>query len=270
MAIEESSTNGILIAAKAALIFDRFASQTASQTHRDSQINLERVELTTHYVEAVTNLMQPLHQACNAIVLALSWLYCRPDHCSLLLESAACTPESGASASEAAGPSHVPPRVAKWVPPSTFRRCTTKYWVRRQDLLKAKLEFAKHLPVLLPENSSAAEGGAHTALNGSIPSALLCSWQPQKISSVYYDNADFKVYLDRLIRDDGATLVRVRWYGDVRNSLKHMFIERKCHRGSWTGEWSFKDRGQVSQVQISPFKLHTVPLLSVEPLRSEF
>ena len=64
------------------------------------------------------------------------------------------------------------------------------------------------------------------------------------MSSVYMDNSQLDTYHERLRRDDNATLVRVRWYGPRSSSEEQqMFVERKVHRESWTGERSAKVGG---------------------------
>ena len=51
-------------------------------------------------------------------------------------------------------------------------------------------------------------------------------------------------YRERLRRDDGARLVRVRWYGTRREgvpgAVQKMFVERKTHRERWSAQLSIK------------------------------
>lgn len=51
-------------------------------------------------------------------------------------------------------------------------------------------------------------------------------------------------YRERLRRDDGARLVRVRWYGTRREgapgAAQKMFVERKTHRERWSAQLSIK------------------------------
>lgn len=64
------------------------------------------------------------------------------------------------------------------------------------------------------------------------------------ISSVYFDERSMPSYLSRLRRDDRASVIRVRWYGDRDpGPLQELFIERKVHREGWTGERSYKVKG---------------------------
>jgi len=70
------------------------------------------------------------------------------------------------------------------------------------------------------------------------------------IASVYYDNpSTLAAYHDRLRRDDGACVVRVRWYGDrdACDPQQQLFVERKVHREAYTGEYSSKDRAVLEQ-----------------------
>ena len=49
-------------------------------------------------------------------------------------------------------------------------------------------------------------------------------------------------YRDRLRREHGAQLLRVRWYGhrDAGARTQRLWVERKTHRERWTGETSVK------------------------------
>ena len=71
------------------------------------------------------------------------------------------------------------------------------------------------------------------------------------ISSIYYDNRDFELYLGRLRKDEGAEAVRLRWYGGMETDL--IFVERKTHREDWTGEKSVKARFALKEKHISSF-----------------
>ena len=66
------------------------------------------------------------------------------------------------------------------------------------------------------------------------------------VSSVYYDDREMQTYLTRLRRDDQASVVRVRWYGQrTRAANQQLFVERKVHREPWTGETSNKVGGPL-------------------------
>jgi SPX domain protein involved in polyphosphate accumulation len=56
-------------------------------------------------------------------------------------------------------------------------------------------------------------------------------------------------YRDRLRREHGAQLLRVRWYGhrDASARTQRLWVERKTHRERWTGETSVKVHGIVQR-----------------------
>ena len=143
---------------------------------------------------------------------------------------------------------------AVWVPPESFQRKTTKYWVKTEDLPKVKFEIIKHLPLLIFGRN---QGGKETAASGQKLSFMASNTEEilrdsQKISSVYFDTPDLQVYHNRLLRHDFASLVRVRWYGERDQSPTFpLFVERKVHREFWTGNKSVKERCGVNQGEYS-------------------
>lgn len=46
------------------------------------------------------------------------------------------------------------------------------------------------------------------------------------MTSVYFDNDALRLYHDKIVRKEGATLIRVRWYGKEGSTC---FVERKVH-----------------------------------------
>jgi SPX domain protein involved in polyphosphate accumulation len=92
----------------------------------------------------------------------------------------------------------------------------------------------KHLPVLIFGRVPGFD-----AAQRDVPS------DSSLISSVYFDNPSLDVYASRLERQEGATLIRVRWYGDNGGDSKEdaeLFVERKTHHESWTTDNSVKER----------------------------
>jgi SPX domain protein involved in polyphosphate accumulation len=98
-----------------------------------------------------------------------------------------------------------------------FVRTTTKYWVKTEDVSRVKYNLLQHLPVFLQE--------------GSAPGS-----DSQLTNSVYLDNGRMELYKGRLDKTPGAIALRLRWYGP--GDPKDVFVERKTHRESWTGELS--------------------------------
>jgi uncharacterized membrane protein YidH (DUF202 family) len=111
-----------------------------------------------------------------------------------------------------------------WVPPDTFQRQTMKFWVQLQDVIALKVEILKRLPILYAQTPSAQN-----------------EYSPL-VTSVYLENADFDVYRTRLLREEGSTLVRFRWYGGYREDAD-VYVEKKTHFGG--GKRSVKERRRV-------------------------
>jgi SPX domain protein involved in polyphosphate accumulation len=144
-----------------------------------------------------------------------------------------------------------------WVPPSAFVRSTRKYWVRLEDLTKLKLAICKHLPLLRfgkKQGLNLSSGNAPTSQidysrydnsyhnNGEGDAA--------KITSVYFDNEKLRLYHDKIVRKEGATLIRIRWYGEEG---KTCFMERKTWHDSWVLNDSIKERFDIKWQQVIPF-----------------
>ena len=93
-----------------------------------------------------------------------------------------------------------------WVPPSTFERKTTKYWIPRDKIVSLQLAIIKHLPILNYTGDDSASDDEDSDEN-------FTDRDVKKITSVYFDSPDLRVYYERLNRLQGARLVRCRWYG---------------------------------------------------------
>jgi SPX domain protein involved in polyphosphate accumulation len=107
----------------------------------------------------------------------------------------------------------------------SFLRSTSKYWVKTEDVSRVKYAILRHLPVFLQKTSTGESDS-------------------QLTNSVYLDNDQLELYQGRLDKTPGAIALRMRWYGANEPSL--VFVERKTHRDSWTGEVSMKERFIVS------------------------
>ncbi|CAG9462220.1 unnamed protein product [Pedinophyceae sp. YPF-701] len=143
--------------------------------------------------------------------------------------------------------------VACWKPPSVFRRRTTKFWLTLDSETAVKVKVAQHMPVLSfgqvqgqavlpPVVELLAMSGDDV---GRIPRVESVSG---RVSSRYFDNRKFEVYDARLKRFNEASLVRVRWYGTATFPVEdaEVFLERKVHMDSWTGEPSVKERTKLT------------------------
>ncbi|KAG0232183.1 vacuolar transporter chaperone [Actinomortierella wolfii] len=114
-----------------------------------------------------------------------------------------------------------------------FVRQTTKYWVHPDNITELKLIILKHLPVLV-FNPNKEFTPADSA-----------------ITSIYFDNEDFELYLGRLEKSEGAEALRLRWYGGMEQ--QQIFVERKTHREDWTGEKSVKARFPIKEKYVNAF-----------------
>lgn len=68
------------------------------------------------------------------------------------------------------------------------------------------------------------------------------------VSSVYFDNTKFELYNGRLRKLQGAEAIRIRWYGAHVPDV--VFVERKRHEESWTGERSKKLRFRMHEKDV--------------------
>ena len=74
------------------------------------------------------------------------------------------------------------------------------------------------------------------------------------ITSLYLDSPDLKFYEGRIKRDEGAKLVRVRWYGAKPPKADgKVFMERKTHHESWVREDSMKERFDIANKHVRSF-----------------
>ncbi|CAM9151086.1 unnamed protein product [Chrysoparadoxa australica] len=113
-----------------------------------------------------------------------------------------------------------------------YVRSTKKYWVKVEDVSKVKYALLQHLPVFLQDT-----------MGGETDSQL--------VNSVYLDNSQLELYHGRLDKTPGAIALRLRWYGVDGPST--VFVERKTHRESWTGDVSVKERFTIRQDQVMDF-----------------
>lgn len=114
-----------------------------------------------------------------------------------------------------------------------FVRNTTKYWVHTENITELKLLILKHLPVLVFNPNKEFEKA------------------DSAISSIYFDNESFDLYLGRLEKTEGAEAIRFRWYGGMEN--REIYVERKTHREDWTGEKSVKERFPLKEKYVNKY-----------------
>eukprot|EP01114_Cavostelium_apophysatum_P001041 TRINITY_DN108_c0_g1_i1.p1 TRINITY_DN108_c0_g1~~TRINITY_DN108_c0_g1_i1.p1 ORF type:complete len:970 (-),score=304.90 TRINITY_DN108_c0_g1_i1:115-3024(-) len=106
-----------------------------------------------------------------------------------------------------------------------FERTTTKYWVPQDKVLQVKAEVLKHLPVSSFNKKSSS-----------------------LVTSVYYDSENLDLYHERLKRDEGSQVIRMRTYNEPPAST--VFVERKVHHESWITEKSAKSRFPIKEKKL--------------------
>ncbi|WUR03422.1 vacuolar transporter chaperone 4 (VTC4) [Vairimorpha necatrix] len=113
-----------------------------------------------------------------------------------------------------------------------FVRKTDKYWVHPNNVNSVKFLVLRHLPLYVFNNIY--DHKIHDT----------------NISSVYFDNTEYSLYHDRLKKLQNSEAIRIRWYGTDDNIV---FIERKRHEDSWTGELSKKLRFKLYETKVYDF-----------------
>lgn len=122
---------------------------------------------------------------------------------------------------------------------TSFIRKTNKYWIHNENLAALKTRIVEHLPVYVFGN---------TAEDGTPYSGWDYKTHDTCVSSVYLDNVRFELYYGRLHKLQGAEAIRIRWYGRVVPQI--VFMERKRHEESWTGEKSKKLRFKIYESDV--------------------
>lgn len=131
----------------------------------------------------------------------------------------------------------------EWVVPSSFERVTKKYCINQGFLVDVLLFCVSELPLLIYGKS-----GLITDLHGESSAVAITDndiWQytATRVSSIYFDSPGMSLYGSRVARMEGATLFRVRWYGEKRpHGDQLLFLELKTHHESWTWDKSVKQR----------------------------
>ena len=140
-----------------------------------------------------------------------------------------------------------------WRPPESFVRSTSKYWVKPESVAQLKSDVLKHLPYLI-FGSSLKDQEQFLDPTSIAMSSSEKPTETQLITSIYFDNVRRDIYRQRILRKEGARLLRFRWYGSNEGSPdQEIFVERKVHHESWFDEASSKDRFSVKQKEVFSF-----------------
>lgn len=147
---------------------------------------------------------------------------------------------------------------AMWEAPSSFKRTTTKYWVKDECLTKLMIVCSREAPLLVYGKKGALTSADPNQVNVSEGDKL---WETlaTKVNSIYFDSDDMDLYRERIKRSEGAQLLRVRWYGtEMPKGEGVLFLEMKTHHEKWVAQKSIKERAEIQERDMAEF-LRPVP-----------
>lgn len=99
-----------------------------------------------------------------------------------------------------------------------------KFWVHPDNLLEVKTYILRRLPALVYSEQSAKE------VDGQ---------QDPTITSVYFDNPKFDLYLNKVERKTEASSLRLRWYGQLSSRPDISFEQKILHDNGTSEERKF-------------------------------
>ncbi|KAJ9141906.1 VTC domain-containing protein [Pleurostoma richardsiae] len=109
-----------------------------------------------------------------------------------------------------------------------------KFWVHPDNLLEVKTYILRRLPALVYSQSSAKER------DGS---------EDPPLTSLYFDNSKFNLYLKKVEREDSASSLRLRWYGQL-SAKPELVIEQKTVHDNGTSE---ERKFTIKEKYVKPF-----------------
>ncbi|KAL2185430.1 SPX-domain-containing protein [Thermothelomyces heterothallicus CBS 203.75] len=109
-----------------------------------------------------------------------------------------------------------------------------KFWVHPDNLLEVKTYILRRLPALVYSEQSANE------VDGQ---------QDPTITSLYFDNPRFDLYLNKVERKTEASSLRLRWYGQL-SSRPDIFLEQKLVHDNGSSE---ERKFVIKEKYIKPF-----------------
>ena len=114
-----------------------------------------------------------------------------------------------------------------------------KFWVHPENLLEVKTYILRRLPVLVynPQTSKVVESG------GSDPT----------ITSLYFDNARFSLYDEKVRKVANASSLRIRWFGQLADKPE-LLLEKK----------DVDESGDIEEVRVSIKEKYIQPFIAGE------
>ena len=142
---------------------------------------------------------------------------------------------------------------ALWEAPSSFKRTTTKYWIKDENLTKLMMICAVEAPLLVY-----GKKGPLTSTNNKDAKVTegdkLWDSLATRVNSIYFDSNDMSLYSERIKRSEGAQLLRTRWYGTERPTGDELvFLELKTHHEKWVAQKSIKERAEIQERDMVDF-----------------
>jgi SPX domain protein involved in polyphosphate accumulation len=142
---------------------------------------------------------------------------------------------------------------AVWEAPSSFKRSTTKYWVKDENLTKLMMINSAEAPLLVYGKKGPLTSLSSSDLKSSDGDKLWDSLATV-ITSIYFDSDDMAMYKERIKRAEGAQLLRARWYGNkMPTGEKPVFLELKTHHEKWVAQKSVKERATIQAQDMVSF-----------------
>ncbi|EOO00086.1 putative vacuolar transporter chaperone 2 protein [Phaeoacremonium minimum UCRPA7] len=99
-----------------------------------------------------------------------------------------------------------------------------KFWVHPENLLEVKTYILRRLPALVYSNSSAKEADGI---------------DDPTLTSLYFDNRKFDLYLRKLDREVEASSLRLRWYGQLGSKPDIVLEQKTIHDNGSSEERKF-------------------------------
>lgn len=107
-----------------------------------------------------------------------------------------------------------------------------KFWVHTDNLMEVKATILRHLPLLV-YNSSNREGGYDDDEDDDDDDEDIGNFSKNDptINCLYFDNENFELYNNKLVKSPNASTLRIKWVGKLYNKPK-ISIEKKSFEKS--------------------------------------
>lgn len=97
-----------------------------------------------------------------------------------------------------------------------------KFWVHPDNLMEVKAMILRHLPVIVYNN----DGGDDDDDDDDDDNDFGFSRNDPTINCLYFDNENFELYNNKLVKSPNASTLRIKWIGKLYNKPK-LYIEKK-------------------------------------------